>query len=607
MGTYLRRKGDIDRWLSTIGPLFGFDTETTDLNYYRLEIEGCSFCDGEQSCYIDLVDNTQFRGIIDSLKQCIESAELVIMHNAPFDLKVLYKYGIEPKGVYCTMTAAHLLDENGPKGLKDLANTQLKIPKQMIKSYDEVERDTPEFYRYAENDAKWTWRLYQRQLPRLKKEGLDKLFWETEMPFQYVLRDLAILGMEVDLEKRDELYYNLRHDIFVLEHRLLVMCGSEYSIKRKRGGEIICEAGINFGSSKQLIDIAESKFGLEITERTKKGAKSFGKDTITRLAGHPFIDLLAKYKKAKKLMDGFIEPFKDYVDEDNRIRASFNNARPVTGRLSCSNPNLEQLPRNNDLCNVRDLFIAGEGKTLVVADYSGQELVVLAEETQDETLCDAIHNNKDIHLMVANQVFDLQLPTEAFRKDSDENVRAKDQWKDQRHGAKNGIVFPVVYGSTAYGIAKYFGITEEEANRYLNSFLDLYPGIRRRIEECKVELNRNEYVVDMFGRRRRFPGYRNMWKGHKARAERQAFNFLIQSPSATMIRNAANKVHQYNGDWIGGMNIVNIVHDELVIEVPEAYVEDFVEITKDLMTTDTGLSLPIGVEISYGRRYGECK
>jgi len=597
----LRRLGEFHRWLPPWVDIAAFDTETTSLSYMDLDIEGFSIAYDEKSCYVNLVNNPQKLTILAELKLWIENLDFVVMQNAPFDLKVLHKYDIYPKKVFCTMTAAHLLDENGPKGLKDLANRVLKIPKQCIKSYNEVERDTPEFYNYAENDARWTWELYLRQKPELTKQGLDKLFYEVEMPFQHVLKDMNVVGMGYDSKKREEVYYELRHKIFEWEHQLLEMCGMGWEVKLTRKKEIIVESPINYNSSKQVIELVEKRFKLPITERTKKGAKSFGKETKERLKGHPFIDLITIYHRANKLMNTFIADFDQFIDKDDRIRASFNNARAVTGRLTCSNPNLEQLAKNSDICNIRDLFVAAPGNVLVVADYAGQELTVLGEVTQDSKLLETLLKDLDIHLMVANSVFKLGLKGKDFVKNTPANDKACETYKEKRHATKNGIVFPVVYGSTAYGISKYFAIPESEAQGYLDSFLDLYPGVRTSIADTNTELNRYEYVIDMFGRRRRFPGYRNMWKGHKARAERQAFNFKIQSPSATMCRQAANRIHA------DGYDIVNLVHDEVIVEVPECYAEGAVADIRELMTTDTGLNLPIGVSIKYAKSYGSAK
>ena len=590
-------------FLMTCGTTLALDTETYDpqereggaLNYIYLEIEGFSLCDGKQACYVHLKGNKYKDKLLAQLGFFLEErAELVIMHNAPFDMSVLYKYGIKDYTVACTKTASFLLDENRPStGLKDLAGSILNVPKSRIISYeDAASQSFATFCKYAINDAVWTYQLYQRFSTDLIKQGLGHVFQDVEMPFQTALRDLRINGALVDRETAREMRYETQHLHCRLEDEMFRYVytelwgrnpeeywGNWYFKITPRSRVVSMEQHINFCSTDQMIRIIES-LGIKITERTKKKNKSIGKAFKDRIKGtHSFLDLWLKYIKAEKLLSSFLNPFEEHVNDDGRIRCNFHNCTAVTGRLSCSNPNLEQLPQNNDIANIRNLFVSSPNNVLIVADYSGQELRVLAEESQDPVLRGAYlkEPNDDLHQITA------------------------DATGNTRTDAKR-INFGIPYGKQAYGFSKDFRCSVQEAQKFLDAYFDKYVRVHTRIEQCKRAVFKNGYIKNMSGRRRRFPGIKGMSKWGRERCYRQAFNFLIQSFSADMMKIAAGRaVCNPN------LKLVNLIHDELVVECKESYAKECVNYVREVMVNAVKLSVPLKVDIHLVKRYGDVE
>lgn len=356
-------------WEANKQPVMGFDTETTSLNYVEMDWIGCSFATGTASCYIDLMypgDISRYR-----LQRYFDDIELIVIHKASFDLKVLYKYGIEVKSIFCTLTGAQLLNENlFSHGLKYLAENWLKIPPDQIKKWEEVSTntDSAEFADYGMNDSIWAYQLYELESKALKKQGLEHLFYEVEMPFQFVLRDLEINGVAVDREE----YESAKKDLSdLLEETLIEVCESadiKYWYDTDLLGNKMLSTSINFNSSPQIIKLIEEKLGFEVTERTKpskthpKGQKSFNAKVKASFKGkHPFFDLFAKYDELSTLLGTFMLPLEGFIDSDGIVRTSYGMKR--TGRLSSSRPNLQNQPnpkKKKLIYNYRKIFVPGE-------------------------------------------------------------------------------------------------------------------------------------------------------------------------------------------------------------------------------------------------------
>ena len=482
--------------------------------------------------------------------------------------------------IFDTLTASHLVCETLPEnGLKYLAEHELGVPKEQIKKYTEVTPRTQEFFDYGMNDAIWTWELYKKYSPQIEKEGLHHLAYDIEFPFQKALMYLAINGIRADVSAAKKMTYATQHLYFEIENELLNIFGGKYEVTiTPRSRVTSCTPSINFNSSQQVVPLIE-ELGFPIYERSKKEKKkSWNKQSKKRLEGkHPAIDLLIKLSKVSKLLSTFLIPFERFVDADGRIRCSFHNTVCVTGRLSCSSPNIEQLPKNNDIANIRNLFIAEPGNVLIVADYSGQEVRIMAQESDDKAFKDALINGLDLHQVTA------------------------DAMGVSRDDAKC-IVFGTAYGKTSYGFSKDFGCSEKEAQMFIDKFFAEYPGLKRAIEKTKEQIYRYGFVRNMAGRKRRFPDFHKLNKWGKERCYRMGFNFKIQGYGGEVLKKAASEIVKDTN-----LMLVNLVHDEVVVETNRDYKEGGMKYIEEGMVKALPIFLKWDIDINYGTRYGECK
>ena len=505
--------------------------------------------------------------------------------------------------IFDTLTSSHLLNESlKENGLKYLTRTQLH--REVVEYKDAIKygTDSPEFAKYATEDAINTYSLYKLQSPQIEKQGLHHLAYDIEFPFQKALMHLAINGIAADVSAAQAMRYEVQHLFYEIENELLEIFGGKYVTSiTPRSRVTSCTPSINFNSSDQVIPLIE-KLGFKIYEKSKTGKKSWAKQAKKRLEGkHPTIDLLIKLGKIEKLLNGFLVPFETFVEADGRIRPSFHNTVCVTGRLSCTSPNIEQLPNQNDIANIRNLFIAEPGNVIIIADYKGQELRIMAVDSNDKVMLSELCKGFDIHLSTANDFNNLNLSTLELTDKTPEHKVAKKKYKNQRDDCKC-IGFGIPYGKGAYGFAKDFNCSEKEAQITIDKFFTKYPAIRRAIEKTKGQVYKHGFVRNMSGRKRRFPDFHKLNKWGKERCYRQSYNFKIQSFGADMIKAAAAKIVEDTK-----IKLINIVHDELVFEVPKEYVKIATAFIKHCMITAVKLSIPLEVDIGYGERYGESK
>ncbi len=591
-----------------------FDTETDDLSYHKLSMTGCSFATEDSTCYTNLLrmKPRERKSTIDFFKSLFaNNIKSVAMHNAPFDLKVLHKEGITDitPNIFCTMTAHHLINENSQHGLKFLAEKYLGV---VAKSFDEASTcgfDHPMFHEYACNDATWTYKLMRIFNKKIYDLGINRLFFEVEMPFQFVLMDMEINGVLVNKDKLEELRIKASAIRLALQKMLYEMMNFGYSLQADMftgDVELVSKHKISDNNvRKELV-----KRGLKSPYLTKGGkdgknkVTSVGKETLTHLAGDEFIDELTKYKIVDKLLSSFVEPMPGHIESDGRVRSSYWNIGTKTGRLSCSNPNMQQNPKLNPLLpfDFKAIFEAPKGRKLLSVDYKGQELRILAIISRDPTLLNAFKKGYDLHLMTANAVFDLGIKEEELAETHPKYKGLKKKYDHERHIGKNGYNFPIIYGTTAYGIAKNTGVSEDVAQTGIDRFFNAYPEVRRAIQRCSSFLNDNWHVRSLTKRRRRLdPGQK---KSH-----RQAFNFLVQGLAADMIRCACNnmrKVIEEHPEW--GLKIIMIIHDEIVMEINEDMVEKARPFIVDVMENAMSkLPLKMSVEIGVGQTYSGAK
>jgi DNA polymerase-1 len=632
--SYINKLYDLQEWFFAKDcSVVAFDTETTSLDYATLQIQGISFCDGQRVMYCDL-DVAEHNEMVQFLQyQFRKKIKKLIGHNIAFDLMVLWKLGVREvtENVYDTQTAFHLLDETGETGLKHLAIYELGVSPDLVKDWDEVkdlDHHSEEFYCYGANDAEWTWMLFKKSLPQLQTESLTFLMFKIEMPFVFVLRDLSINGILVDLKKVKEIDTKVEPIQDEAEKACMKLAELEYD----SGDECFwkdtypAKSPINWNSNKQVVPLLMDKFGIELTELTKTGEKRqrdglpvgddyykldkvvlAGADVEKEVGGlaadYPICLEILKFRMAKSLRSGFTSAIPEHISPDGRVRCSFNNCVAATGRLSSSNPNLQNLRKMSKILGVevRSCFVAPKGKSFIVADYGGQELRILAYVTQDPTLLDAFTKGLDLHLVTANLLFNLGLNEQQLTDGTPEHDEASKLHKDARHKGKNGFNFPVVYGSTEHGISRGIGVSLDEAKRLLEQFLHQYPGISDGIADCKSRIKNYGFVRNSAGRKRRFAAF-------TARALRQAFNFLIQGYAADMLRLgmvAVRKVCLENPEW--ELKIVLTVHDEVVLEVKDEYVDVAAEAVKQAMIGAVDLGIPVLCDVGSGKTYAEAK
>jgi len=626
----LTTKSQVVDWFESTGTLhqdtalpLAFDWETTGLNYLSMQPVGVSFCDGKRATYIDLWENDEQQAILEYLATAFRSG-LFVAHNAAYDCKCCIKFcGVYPDRIFDTFIAAYLLNENRMShSLKVLAVQDLGVPADSVDKWEKAAGygyHSEQFYNYATNDAEWTYRLYLRYAPQLKAENLDYLFNEVEMPFVYVVADMESRGILVDQDRLRDLQRRTESKLIELEDRMFESVGMYVTVQNRMFGEAPERVPpINLKSTQQLVKVLEKKCGLvvplkkSISKKTGKAEwkKSVDKSCLMQLKGqHPFIDYLADHKKFTKLYTSYIVPAWNLIDSDGRIRPEIGIVR--TGRTSCRNPNITQTPNLNKkypLYNYRSIFIAGNSRKLIGGDYSGQELRVLGEVTQDATMLAAFKEGQDLHLVTANRVFNLGLTGDSLIDGTEAHKQASTKYKAERFKAKNGVNFPVIYGTTEHGISHRLGVSKEEARSWIEAYFELYPDVKKAIDATKDEVKKQGYVCTMMGRRRRFPQYNSVDNFKKSRINRQAFNVKIQGFSADQVKIAAAKLRTVllqHPEW--DSHILMIVHDEIVCDCKDGFSAEVAQATENTMINAVRLSVPFLVDCKVGDCYSELK
>jgi DNA polymerase I len=590
--------------------VFSFDTETNAKEFPELEIIGISFCDGSTAGYIYINDTNRniFMTMIYNYFMYLDKKSVCIAHNIVYDAKVLYKYNTR---INCewfdTMIAQHLLDENSEYGLKYLSRTILEVKDAVDYSDTNKDRESDDFGNYGMNDAIYTYQLAMLMQPQLKKLKLDKLFRKIEMPFQRVLLQMSITGVLIDKAKLSIFTDKLQKELINKKSQLYDILDKKYSLQCDLFGNIVSvEGDINFDSSLQLSDIMFNQLGLEVVEKTETGKSKTGKITLAKHKENEFVKALTEYKVSSKLYNAFIKPMPEHINSDGRVRPFFNDCGARTGRLSSSNPNLQQLPKSNDYSpvSIRELFIVPEGYKMITCDYSGQEVCVMAEQSKDDTLVNALRKGYDMHLAIANQFYNLGIPAESLETTNVNYEMYKSKFKKQRTQAKV-ITFGLAYGKGAFGFSKDFGITEEEAQKIVDDYFKGMPKLKKCIDETHLELRKNGYVRSMAGRIRHFD--KNEQGYYPGTAFRQSFNFKIQGFSADMIRVAMVNVltKKHPKEW--ELKAIGTVHDESIYQVKEEYVTDASKYIKECFETAVNFVVPVKADIGVGNSYEEAK
>ncbi len=521
-----------------------------------------------------------------ALKPVLRNPDLPkIAHNAKYDIMVLANHGMPLRGLVSdTMIAAYLLGEKG-LGLKDLAFTHLGITMTPISdligkgkeqlTMSQVPIDQAAAYACA--DVAMTLRLQQLLEPRLKEAGLWSLYTEIELPLVPVLVDMERAGVALDVPLLHQISRDLAHKIGSLEQDIYNAVGHRF----------------NINSTQQLASVLFDELRLPKTKRTKTGY-STDVSVLEELRGaHPIIDLLLEYRQLIKLKSTYVDTLPLLVNpQTGRVHTSFNQTVTTTGRLSSSDPNLQNIPIRTDVGRlVRRAFVAEGDNLLLSADYSQIELRILAHVTQDPALLAAFRADEDIHAATAAAVFGVALSevTPAMRR------------------VAKTINFGVAYGVSGYGLAQSTGLPQEEANKLITEYFTRYPGIKQYIERTQRQAHRDGYVSTLLGRRRHLPELKAQNRALVGAGERMAINMPIQGTAADIIKIAMVRLHKAMTQRKMRSRMILQVHDELVFEVPPAELADMKALAKELMEGALPMSIPLKVDVKVGKNWDEME
>lgn len=576
-------------------PRFAFDTETTHLNPVWADLVGMSFSWKTGTGYYLPVRGVGKTLPLDKtmhvLRPILTDAKVgKIGQNIKYDLIVMARHGVEIGGVeFDTMIASFVLDSSRRShGMDALARELLGFDPIPISDligkgagqirFDQV--DTQRACTYAAEDADVTWTLYEILHRQLAASDLEPLFHETEMPLVEVLAALENEGVRLDTAFLKEMSADLGARLRELTDRIHQAVGHPF----------------NIDSTKQLADVLFNELKLPVVRKTKTGL-STDAETLDQLAtdtDHPVPKLIREYRELIKLKNTYVDTLPEMIcPRTGRIHASFNQTAAITGRLSSSDPNLQNIPIRTELGRqIRKAFVpSAPDHVLLTADYSQIELRVLAHFCKDAELLEAFKQDRDIHQFVASQVFGVPL---------DEVTR-------EQRGKAKAVNFGIVYGQTAYGLSRTTGMGVAEAQDFIDKYFRRYPGIRRFIDKVNVDARRNGFVKTILGRRRAIADINSRNTNARAAAERFAVNTVIQGSAADLIKKAMINIHRRIRLDNHPSRMLIQVHDELVFDVPSAAVEAEANFIRHEMCTAMPLDVPIKADIAWGNNWLEGK
>jgi DNA polymerase-1 len=573
---------------------FAVDLETTGLDPMSAQLVGISLSPAPGEAYyipvghvgLGQMEQLPLELVLARIKPLLEdNTQAKLTHNGKYDITVLGEYGVAVKNLaFDSMLAAYLLGEKS-LGLKALAFSKLAIEmtpiadligsgaKQIPMSQVEIARAAD----YACADADMTGRLAAMLEAELHQQGLWQLFAEVELPLMPVLVRMERNGVALDIELLGGMAHRLGEQLLKLEAEIYKNVGHQF----------------NINSPQQLSTVLFDELKLTPARKTK-GSYSTGASVLEELRGvHPVIEFILDYRQLSKLKSTYIDALPSLVNpKTKRVHTSFNQTRTATGRLSSSEPNLQNIPIRGELAKeVRQAFIAPPGSELLAADYSQIDLRCLAHLSQDKSLLDAFHHDEDIHSATAAQVF---------------GVEPQAVTPEMRRVAKT-VNFGVIYGMSDYGLEQATGLSREEAAGFIKAYFEKYPGVKNYLESTKEQARKKGYVQTILGRRRSIPEINSQNRQVREAAERMAINMPVQGTSADIIKVAMINLDREIIRRKLGSKMLLQVHDELILEVPEAELEDMRKLVPEIMSTALTLSVPLKVDIKVGKNWGEME
>jgi DNA polymerase I len=588
-------ESQLEEWITRIKAtaVFAFDTETTGLDPHHAEIVGISLASAPGvACYIPLQHD--FPGapqqlsvttVMDRLRPVMQDPnQIKVGHHGKFDMHILARYGVGVAGyqhdsmlqsyVLNSTASAHNMDDLAAKYLKYTTIKYQDVTGKGVKqiSFSQVAFD--DALRYAAEDADITLRLHLTLYPHLQAQpSLLAIYQDMEMPLVPVLQTMEKAGIRVDGDELRRQSQQLAHDMLKLEQSAHELAGRHFSLD----------------SPKQLQQLLFDELKLPAKVKTPTGQPSTNEDALDEIRDlHPLPALILEYRGLAKLKSTYTDKLAELADHESRVHTSFHQAVAATGRLSSTDPNLQNIPiRTTEGKRVRRAFVAPDGYQILAADYSQIELRIMAHLSDDPGLLQAFASGIDVHRATAGEIFGV----------------APDQVSSDQRRAAKAINFGLIYGMSAFGLAKNLGIGRDTARDYVERYFQRYPGVKRYMEATRQQAHNDGFVETVFGRRLYLPELASKSYNLRQAAERQAINAPMQGTAADIIKRAMIDLHS----WLVGkqdqIRMLLQVHDELVFEIQDGSVSEFQEGIRSRMSNAATLKVPLVVDIGVGRTW----
>ena len=575
--------------------IFALDTETTGLNPVSSKLVGLSFAwQDNRAWYLPLMapmgqQNLDRETTLQKLKPVLVNPQVKkIGQNIKYDLIVLRRAGIDLKGIsFDTMVASYILDSSRTSHSLDslaldyLGHETIKLTELIGKGKNQITFDlvdTAAAADYAAEDADITWRLFEYLDNQLKDKELRKLFEDVEMPLLEVLAELEYQGIALDVPCLKKMSTQLSTRLDELTAQIHKHAGCSF----------------NLDSPKQLSEVLFDRLGLTPVKKTKTGTSTDQEVLEVLRWQHPIAEAMLEYRQLSKLKNTYVDKLPSLIYSDtHRVHASFNQTVTATGRLSSSNPNLQNIPIRTTLGQeIRRAFVPQQKDWVILAaDYSQIELRLLAHFSSDEALRRAFEENQDIHQFVASQVYDVPL----------------DQVDRTQRSKAKAVNFGIIYGQTAYGLSRSIGIPVDEAQTFINDYFARYPRIKTFMDDVINTAKKQGFVRTVCGRRRNVSELSSKNTNRRKQGERLAVNTVIQGSAADMIKVAMINIYRRIVREKIQMKMILQIHDELVFELPSSQAPDYSQIIQHEMAHALELNVPLTVDLNWGPNWLACK
>ncbi|MCA3939505.1 DNA polymerase I [Vibrio vulnificus] len=589
-----------DIWLDKLkaSELFAFDTETDNLDYMVANLVGLSFAvaEGEAAYvpvahdYLDAPEQLDRDWVLAQLKPLLEDdTKAKVGQNLKYDASVLARYGIEMKGIkHDTMLASYVYNSVG--GKHDMDSLALRFLQHSCISFEQLagkgknqltfnQIDLNEAAVYAAEDADVTLRLHNRLFANIEQdEKLKAIYQEIEVPLVPVLSRMERTGVLIDDMKLSAQSQEIAVRLGELEQKAYEIAGQPF----------------NMNSPKQLQTILFEQMGLPVIKKTPSGTPSTAEEVLQELAlDYPLPSVIMEYRGLAKLKSTYTDKLPKMINpHTGRVHTSYHQAVTATGRLSSTDPNLQNIPiRNEEGRRIRQAFVAPHGYKILAVDYSQIELRIMAHLSGDQALLDAFQQGKDIHAATAAEIMGVSI----------EQVSS-----EQRRRAK-AVNFGLIYGMSAFGLAKQLGIPRGEAQAYMDKYFERYPGVMQYMEDTRSNAAQHGYVETIFGRRLHLPEITSRNVMRRKAAERAAINAPMQGTAADIIKKAMLLVDQWiQEEGNGRVKLLMQVHDELVFEVEESCLTEIESKVQQLMESAAQLNVPLVAEAGHGDNWDQA-